>query len=244
DATEKAIIAQHFHDGEDNAQIAHYLAGAYIGTAETMELQTGDTADYFVSTGGFEINIHDKFNTTLGMNWQDAAAVLRALYELEQDGFSHGTYTAEPVTVYPGDKNNLPYDVVVERLHVEKPERPAPEPEKTPDEVLDEHAISIQVNGEWRTFPNAAAAEHGADEEYKANMRRHAHTSRISDDHLGEGGPKAKFQANINAIQLLKELEATGQQASPEQQQVLSRYVGWGGLPDAFDPSKESWSKE
>ena len=66
DATEKAIIAQHFHDGEDNAQIAHYLAGAYIGTAETMELQNGDTADYFVSTGGFEINIHDKFNTILG----------------------------------------------------------------------------------------------------------------------------------------------------------------------------------
>src|SRR5699024_4947576 len=170
DATEKAIIAQHFHDGEDNAQIAHYLAGAYIGTAETMELQTGDTADYFVSTGGFEINIHDKFNTTLGMNWQDAAAVLRALYELEQDGFSHGTYTAEPVTVYPGDKNNLPYDVVVERLHVEKPEPPAPEPEKTPDEVLDEHPISIQVNGEWRTFPNAAAAEDAAYEEYKANI--------------------------------------------------------------------------
>ena len=51
-----------------------------------------------------------------------------------------------------------------------------------------------------------------------------------SDEHLGEGGPKAKFQANINAIRLLKELEAAGQQASPEQQEVLSRYVGWGGL--------------
>ena len=244
DATEKAIIAQHFHDGEDNAQIAHYLAGAYIGTAETMELQNGDTADYFVSTGGFEINIHDKFNTILGMNWQDAAAVLRALYELEQDGFSHRTYTTEPVTVYPGDKNNLPYGVVVERLHIEEPEPPAPEPEKTLDEVLDEHPISIQVNGEWQTFPNAAAAEDAAYEEYKTNVRRNAQNFHITDDHLGEGGPKVKFQANINAIQLLKELEATGQQASPEQQQVLSRYVGWGGLPDAFEPSKESWSKE
>ena len=154
------------------------------------------------------------------------------------------TYTAEPVTIYPGDKNNLPYDVVVERLHIEEPEPPTPEPEKTLDEVLDEHPISIQVNGEWQTFPNAAAAEDAAYEEYKANVRRNAQNFRITDDHLGEGGPKAKFQANINAIQLLKELEATGQQASPEQQQVLSRYVGWGGLPDAFDPSKESWSKE
>ena len=66
----------------------------------------------------------------------------------------------------------------------------------------------------------------------------------ITDDHLGEGGPKAKFQANVNAIRLLKELETTGQQAISEQQEVLSRYVGWGGLPDAFDPGKESWSKE
>src|SRR5699024_9485527 len=91
---------------------------------------------------------------------------------------------------------------------------------------------------------NAAAAEDAAYEEYKANIRRNAQNFRITDDHLGEGGPKAKFQANINAIQLLKELEATGQQASPEQQQVLSRYVGWGGLPDAFDPAIESWSRE
>ena len=66
----------------------------------------------------------------------------------------------------------------------------------------------------------------------------------ITDEHLGEGGPKAKFQANINAIQLLKELESTNQQASPEQQEILSHYVGWGGLPEAFDPSKENWSRE
>ena len=65
---------------------------------------------------------------------------------------------------------------------------------------------------------------------------------RITDEHLGEGGPKAKFQANVNAIRLLKELEAAGQQASPEQQEVLSRYVGWGGLSDAFDPEKPAWA--
>ena len=66
----------------------------------------------------------------------------------------------------------------------------------------------------------------------------------IEDDHLGEGGPKAKFQANVSAIRLLKELEASGSQALPEQQQILSKYVGWGGLADAFDPDKENWSKE
>lgn len=61
---------------------------------------------------------------------------------------------------------------------------------------------------------------------------------------MGVGGAKAKYQANIAAIKLLKELESEGLQASPEQQEVLSRYVGWGGLPDAFDPSKENWGKE
>lgn len=71
-----------------------------------------------------------------------------------------------------------------------------------------------------------------------------AENFRITDDHLGEGGPKAKFQANVEAIKLLKHLEETTWQATPEQQKILSRYVGWGGLADAFDPDKESWSKE
>ena len=155
-------------------------------------------------------------------------------------------YHAETVAVYPGNKNHLPYDVVVQTLRTDEPEPPAPaaEPEKPLDEVLDEHPISIQVNGEWQTFPNARAAEEAAYGEYKENLRRTAENFRITDDHLGEGGPKAKFQANIEAIKLLKYLEETTGQATPEQQQVLSRYVGWGGLADAFDPDKESWSKE
>ena len=155
-------------------------------------------------------------------------------------------YHAETVAVYPGDKNHLPYDVVVQTLRTNEPEPPTPaaEPEKTHDEVLDEHPVSIQVNGEWQTFPNVKAAEEASYEEYKANLRRSAENFRITDDHLGEGGPKAKFQANIEAIKLLKYLEETTGQATPEQQKVLSRYVGWGGLADAFDPDKESWSKE
>ena len=155
-------------------------------------------------------------------------------------------FHSETVAVYPGEKNNLPYDVVVERLHIEEPEPPAPVPEseKPFEEVLDEHPVSIQVNGQWQTFPNAKAAEEASYEEYKANLRRNAQNFRITDEHLGEGGPKAKFQANVNAIRLLKELEAAGQQASPEQQEVLSRYVGWGGLSDAFDPEKPAWALE
>ena len=156
------------------------------------------------------------------------------------------SFTTEPVTVYPGDKNHLPYDVVIQTLRTNEPEPPTPatEPEKTLDEVLDEHPVSIQVNGEWQTFPNARAAEEASYEEYKANLRRTAENFRITDDHLGEGGPKAKFQANITAIKLLKYLEETTGQATPEQQKILSRYVGWGGLADAFDPEKPAWAAE
>ena len=247
---DRETVAGYFRSGKGNAEIAEQLAKAYAGTAETVELLTGDTADYFASAAGLEINIHDKFGTTMEQSWTDIATVLRTVYQLGQDGLTHEpvqpNLSTETVAVYPGDKNNLPYDVEIRRLRVEEPEplTPAAEPEKTLDEVLDEHPVSIQVNGEWQTFPNARSAEEAAYGEYKENLRHNAQNFRITDTHLGEGGPKAKFQANIEAIKLLKYLEETTGQAMPEQQEILSRYVGWGGLADAFDPDKESWSAE
>ena len=66
----------------------------------------------------------------------------------------------------------------------------------------------------------------------------------ITDDHLGEGGAKQKYARNIEAIRTLFKLEQEHRGATAEEQQVLSQYVGWGGLADAFDPSKDSWAKE
>ncbi len=83
--------------------------------------------------------------------------------------------------------------------------------------------------------------EHGQPEQ---TQQPAAHNFRITDDHLGEGGPKAKFRANMDAINLLHELEFDGRDATPEEQEVLSRYVGWGGLADAFDEKKDSWAGE
>ena len=67
---------------------------------------------------------------------------------------------------------------------------------------------------------------------------------RITDDHLGEGGAKQKYARNIQAIRTLFKLEEEHRGATAEEQQVLSQYVGWGGLSDAFDPGKDSWAKE
>ena len=105
-------------------------------------------------------------------------------------------------------------------------------------------ATYIPVDGEWQGFPSVAAAEEAALEEFQKETRRRARNFRITDEHLGEGGAKAKCRANIEAIQLLKYLEENGFQASPEQQDKLSGYVGWGGIPEVFDESKPDWSKE
>ena len=148
------------------------------------------------------------------------------------------TYTEETVAVYPGDKSNLPYDVELRTLRFDEPEPPSFE------EVVDANPISVQAGGEWQTFPNREAAEKAMYEEYKDNLRRNAENFRITDDELGVGGAKAKFRANMAAINLLKELEFEGLQASPEQQEILSRYVGWGGLADAFDENKPNWADE
>ena len=193
---------------------------------------------------------------------------------------------AKPAVFYPADKTHLPYDIVIQTLHIPEPEHdpPAAEPAEPeppamseeerlilehegqaalsemgelipdPDDAISQAepdeppahspAVSILIDGQWQEFPSASAAEKASYADLKAASHRNAQNFRITDDDLGAGGAKAKFQANLNAIQLLKHLEAEGLQASPEQQQVLSRYVGWGGLPDAFDASKPSWASE
>ena len=105
-------------------------------------------------------------------------------------------------------------------------------------------AVSIPVDGEWQGFPGVAAAEQAAYADFKVASHRDAQNFHITDDALGVGGAKAKFRANMAAIHLLQELEFEGLQASPEQQEILSRYVGWGGLADAFDENKPNWSDE
>ena len=258
DEADKKQVSTLLQSGRSNSEIAYWLSRAYPHEIETLNLETGDIADYRTTAQGMELEVLDaeeKRLAVLYFRWDEVAPLLRGMYARQQDGFGQEqpqpatespTFHSETMAVYPGDKNNLPYDVVVERLHIEEPEPPAPvtEPEKTFEEVLDEHPVSIPVNGQWQTFPNARAAEEASYEEYKANLRHNAQNFRITDAHLGEGGPKAKFQANIEAIKLLKHLEETTGQATPEQQEILSRYVGWGGLADAFDPEKPAWAAE
>ena len=110
------------------------------------------------------------------------------------------------------------------------------EPELS-DEELDALPISAVVDGEVQTFPDAAALDEALNAVPAGNFH-------ITDDHLGEGGAKQKYARNIEAIRTLFKLEDEHRGATTEEQQVLSQYVGWGGLADAFDPDKSNWSKE
>ena len=113
--------------------------------------------------------------------------------------------------------------------------------EPTSDESLDKLPISGEVNGEWKTFPDAAALDEALNAEPAPEPAGNFH---ITDDHLGEGGAKQKYARNIAAIRTLFQLEQENRGATAEEQQILSQYVGWGGLPDAFDDKKDSWAKE
>ena len=221
-------VRELFRQGEGNAALGAYLSNVFAASdADTMTLEDGTEADFITSRSGFQAQVHgEKGVHALGLLWPDAAPVLRAAFLEEaqtqsrtqaqpEPDISHPEqpaseatepeqpqFTTETVAVYPGDKNNLPYDVEIRTLHFDEPEHDPPAP-----------------------LPPAE-------------------NFRITDDNLGIGGAKAKFRANMAAINLLKELEFEGAQATPEQQEILSRYVGWGGLADAFDESKDNWKDE
>ena len=203
---------------------------------DTVYLENGKP--YIIeSIGIFDITLSDPTLFYPISRAESRESFARLMERYPQPG-KEPAYTEETVAVYPGDKNNLPYDVEIRTLRFDEPEPPSFE------EVVDANPISVQAGGEWQTFPNREAAEKAMYEEYKDNLRRNAENFRITDDELGVGGAKAKFRANIAAINLLKELEFEGAQATPEQQEILPRYVGWGGLADAFDESKDNWKDE
>lgn len=111
-----------------------------------------------------------------------------------------------------------------------------------PQKGAADYAVEIPVDGEWTKFQTVQEAEHAAYQEWIKEGRKNAVNYSSTGDRDPSGGPKARFQDNIAALRLLQYLDADGQQASPEQQQVLARYVGWGGLSDAFDGKKAEWA--
>ena len=121
-------------------------------------------------------------------------------------------------------------------LRQEEPDEP-----ELSDEELDELPVSVVIDGKVQTFPDAASLDEALNTE---SVPEPAGNFCITDEHLGEGGAKQKYARNVEAIRTLFQLEQEHHAATAEEQQVLSQYVGWGGLPDVFDPDKDNWATE
>jgi N12 class adenine-specific DNA methylase/adenine-specific DNA methylase len=214
---DKEKIAGYFRENEGNTRVAQRLSDTYAGTSDTMELTTGETADFLATTTGFEVDIHDKYNSRRSARWEGISPILRALYQREQDGFFH-----EPALRGSANRDDTHPSTEVT----------LPETATQPSGKLSPES-GVALPGEIGTVKGHIALEQPAAENF-----------RITEDHLGEGGAKAKYGFNIAAIRTLKAIEAEGRTATPEEQETLSRYVGWGGIPQAFDPDNASWSKE
>ena len=152
-------------------------------------------------------------------------------------------YTEETVAVYPGDKNNLPYDVEIRTLRFDEPEHD-PSVMSEEERLVLEHEgrAALSEMGEFVPDPDDAILQAEIDEPFAPLPP--AENFRILDDDLGKGGAKEKFWRNIKAIATLKQIETENRNATPEEQHILSQYVGWGGLADAFDTDKAGWRVE
>ena len=220
-------VRELFRQGEGNAAIGAYLSNVFAASdADTMTLEDGTEADFITSRSGFQAQVHgEKGVHALGLLWPDAAPVLRAVFLEEAQAQSRTQAQPEP--------------------DISLPEQPASEATEPEQPQFTTETVAFYP-GEKSQLPYDIEIQtiRTTEPEPPMPQKPPAENFRIMDDDLGKGGAKAKFRANMAAINLLKELEFEGLQASPEQQEILSRYVGWGGLADAFDESKDNWKDE
>ena len=246
--TRREMLLAAFHAGDGNRAIAQRLAEICDGETGIVEFWSGDFADYYASRAGLEVVIHDKYETTVSRNWGEVARTLRTLYQLGQGEFDHEPKAAEQTE--PMAAEPAPLDLAQTELHesevedkaLSAPEFTAPDDSDTPSEL-------VVATEPVAFYP---AGQNGLPYDVRVERIRTtpepeqppAQNFRITDEHLGEGGPKQKFARNVEAIRTLQAIEAEERSATPEEQTVLSQYVGWGGLADAFDPEKDSWARE
>ena len=158
---------------------------------------------------------------------------LQLLTEVHQ--YVEGSYTIFPAQEVPDQADGLNgyqmslFDIV----SASEPEENIEDAE--PEEIISELEAEPEIKPEEETEP----------EDIKEQIvEQEPHNFHITDDDLGSGGSKAKFKANMEAIRMLKKLEQEQRLATPEEQEVLSRYVGWGGIPQAFEERNSAWAEE
>ena len=158
---------------------------------------------------------------------------LQLLTEVHQ--YVEGSYTIFPAQEVP-DQADVLNGYQMSLFDIVSASEPEEDIEDTESEqIISEPEVELEIKPEEET----------ESEDIKEQIvEQEPHNFHITDDDLGSGGPKAKFKANMEAIRLLKELEQEQRLATQEEQEVLSRYVGWGGIPQAFEERNSAWAAE
>ena len=193
----------------------------YSGHSYSFLDGSGGFVSYAPSTG-LSIESYER-HTKAKLSWKSMEQRIRLMMR-------EGTYlTPEEQMQYVSD-------------HLEDSEETPEKPSRI-DEMLQQAELAAELSQETRQ--NLFAFEAGNPEPVNLPHETvHATNFRITDDNLGCGSIRQKFANNLSAIRLLKSLEAEGRNATREEQEILSRYVGWGGMPQAFDSENTSWSSE
>ena len=239
-----------WHEPEETAPAPQREPFPY-SVGDTVYLENGKPF-IIESIGLFDISLRDpslRYPVSRAESRESFARLMERYPQPEKEP----AYTEETVAVYPADKNNLPYDVEIRTLRFDEPEHdpPSAEPaEPEPPAMSEEEALLLEQEGraalsemgEFVPDPDDAISQAEIDEPFAPLPP--AENFRILDDNLGKGGAKEKFWRNIKAIATLKQIESENRNATPEEQHILSQYVGWGGLADAFDTDKAGWRVE
>ena len=221
-------VRELFRQGEGNAAIGAYLSNVFAASdADTMALEDGTEADFITSRSGFQAQVHGERAYTPSDCCGRTPLPCYAPFFLEEAQAQSRTRAQAEQTIS------------VQEPEVSQPEQTPPEAAKPEQPQFTTETVAFYP-GEKSQLPYDIEIQtiRTTEPEPPMPQRPPAENFRILDDDLGTGGAKEKFWRNIKAIATLKQIEAEGRNATPEEQQILSQYVGWGGLADAFDPDK------
>ena len=226
--TERPFTDDFFHD---DARIE--LAAALEDTETAAEL----------------VEKMDAALASLPLDFEGYEAKVQFLVDLH--GYVEGTYTIFPErvqeTAVENGKQLSLFDWMESDIQ-DKEEKKEPlekevEQEKVVPETVEGTEKAEEIPFQEPTKQQKAEAVERADTAQET-IRPELINFRITDEHLGEGGPKQKFRANMEAVKLLHELELENRLATPQEQEILSRYVGWGGLSQVFEEGNNQWAGE
>lgn len=215
-------IYEFFMEHHDEKESADFLKHEYGEGGCTPGIQGSDNSDEWHDAKGIRLTKGQISNPSLRtlVKWKQAASRTRQLIRMDDflspEELEKYEERQEAQRFADMEEMEQPFGTAeIEKVHVEDNTE---ESERISNELEpSEQALSVEIS--------------------PVNFH-------ITDDQLGHGTAKEKFRANVMAIRVLKKCESENRYASPEEQEILSNYVGWGGLPDVFDESKASWSDE